>query len=131
MDAMQPTFPQPIADMCADLVGMGFDIDYELRCDPGISLLVLQGVVKAEKKWVDAFVEIAANHGQWSVSVKFDHMSHWIGAQTWMAHLDGGEPGLPDLDRQAKLVRYRLAEAAAAYLAAPDLEHRLAAPWPS
>jgi hypothetical protein len=131
MDAMHPTFPPPVADMCADLVGMGFDIEYELRSDPGTSLLVLGGPVKVEKKWLDAFVQISANHGQWSVSVKFDHMEQWISAQTWLAHLDGGEPGEPDLGRQTRLVRYHLADAAAAYLAAPDLEHRLAEPWPN
>ena len=125
MDAREPTFPQPVADMCADLVGMGFDIDYELRCDPDIMLLVLTGVVKAERKWVEAYVQISANNGRWSVSVRFDHMTHWIGAQTWLAHLDGGAAGRPDLDRQTALVRYRLRDAAAAYLAAPDLEQRL------
>jgi hypothetical protein len=125
MEAMQLKLPRPVAEMCADLAGQGFDILYEQRGVSGDLLLVLQGPVRAGEEWVETFVKISSDRGHWSIAVRFGDMSRWIWTQHWEAHLDRIEPGEPDVARQTALVRYRLAEAAGAIRSDPGVEQKL------
>lgn len=117
-------FPEPVADLCADLAGQGFDVLDERRS--GVQrLLVLQGPVKANDHWLEAFVRLSEAHGRWSICVRFEGMSAWVAARAWAAYLDHANPEELDLDRQARFVRDRLAEAARTIAAAPQAEHEL------
>jgi hypothetical protein len=122
---MEPEFPTPVAEMCAELAGRGFDILEDRHGAADGVMLVLQGPVKVGAEWVEAFVRISADRGRWSVAVRFEDTSRWVWTQSWAAFLDGCEPGEPDLERQVTLVRDRLAEAAAAVRAEPGSEHEL------
>src|SRR5690349_5539936 len=117
--------PGPVADMCADLAGQGFDILNEQRGELGGLLLELQGPVKAGGQWLEAWVRISADAGNWSISVRFGDMSRWIWTQTWEAYLDGKDLGEPDVTRQASFVRHRMPEAALALRATPGAEREL------
>jgi hypothetical protein len=117
-------FPRPVADMCADLAGQGFDVLSEQRGAGGL-LLELQGSVNASGQWQESFVRISADAGHWSISVRFEGMTRWIWAQAWEAYLDGTELGEPDLGRQATFVRHRLPEAALILRAKPGAVHEL------
>lgn len=119
---MEPDFPAPVADMCAELAGRGFDI-LEERHDAGVRL-VLQGPVRVGTEWIEGFVRISGDRDRWSIAVRFEDTNRWIWAQSWMAFLDDAEPGEPDLDKQVSLVRDRLGEAAASVRTA-DAERAL------
>jgi hypothetical protein len=116
-------FPRPIADLCADLAGQGFDILDE-RAGAEL-ILVLQGPVKVDGQWLEAFVRLAQRERQWSISVRFDGMASWVAAQTWAAYLDGTDPDQLDLVHRTRFVRYRLPEAARAIRATPQAERVL------
>lgn len=118
-------FPRPVADMCADLAGQGFDVLNEQRGGIGGLLLELQGPVNVSGQWLESYVRISADGGHWSISVRFEDMSRWIWAQAWEAYLDSAELGEPDLTRQASFVRYRLPEAALALHSKPGAEREL------
>jgi hypothetical protein len=122
---MEPMFPKPVAELCADLAGMGFDITDERRGATGGVCLVLEGTVPAGGQWVDAFVRITSDRGEWSISVRFHDMSQWIWAQAWQAYLDNRAPGEPDVAQQASFVRSRLPEAAAVAHSRPGVENDL------
>ena len=124
MSVTKLQLPRPVGDMCADLAGQGFDILNEQQGAGGL-LLELHGPVKAGTQWVEAAVRISAEHGHWSISVRFEHMSRWIWTQVWEAYLDGVELGEPDLDRQAAFVRNRLPDAAMAIYAEDAAEREL------
>ncbi len=124
MPVPKPQLPGPVADMCADLAGQGFDVLYEQHGAGGL-LLELQGPVRAGAQWVDASVRISGEDGHWSISVRFEHMSRWVWTQAWEAYLDGTEPGEPDLARQAAFVRNRLADAAVAIFSDTGAERAL------
>jgi hypothetical protein len=117
--------PSPVADMCADLAGQGFDILTEQRTGFGGLLLELQGPIRAGGQWLESWVRISADAGNWSISVRFQDMSRWIWTQAWEAYLDGIELGEPDVTRQAWFVRHRLHEAALAIQSTPGTEREL------
>jgi len=116
--------PRPVADMCADLAGQGFDVLDEQRVAES-EHLVLQGPVKANDRWLEAFVRITAQPGHWSIEVRFEGMSRWIPINTWLAYLDGG-PGDTDLAGLTSFVRFRLSEAAEVITSTPRAERELA-----
>jgi hypothetical protein len=116
-------FPRPVADMCADLAGQGFDVLDEFR-DAELGYLVLQGPVKANGGWLEAFVRIVTEREHWTIEVRFEGMSRWIPTGTWRAYLDG-EPGGPDLAGHTRFVRYRLGEAAQVITSRPQAERDL------
>jgi hypothetical protein len=117
-------FPRPVADMCADLAGQGFDVLTEQH-GAGVMVLELQGPVNVSGQWQESFVRISADLGHWSVSVRFEEMARWIWAQVWQAYLDGCELGEPNLDQQTTFVRTRLPEAGLALRARPGTEREL------
>lgn len=121
---MKWEFPRPVADLCADLAGQGFDVLDERRAAGGPQL-VLQGPVRVAREWLEAFIRIAADNGQWSISVRFEGMSHWITVPAWAAYLDGPDLARLDLNRRARFVRYRLPEAAETIRTAPYAEREL------
>jgi preprotein translocase subunit SecD len=124
MSVTKLQLPRPVHDMCADLAGQGFDLLNEQQ-GAGGQLLELQGPVKAGAQWVEASVRVSAEHGHWSISVRFEHMSRWIWAQAWEAYLDGVELGEPDVHRQSAFVRNRLADAALAIYTEAAAEREL------
>lgn len=125
MAVMEPEFPEPVKDMCADLRGQGFDVLNEQR-GGGVLLLELKGPAKAGEHWLEAFVRVSSDAGHWSVSLRFGDMPRWFWAQAWESYLDGGDPGEPDLDRQAAFVRHRLPEAATALRTRQGVDRELA-----
>jgi hypothetical protein len=114
--------PRPVAEMCADLAGQGFDVLDERR-EAESEYLLLQGPVKSGGRWLEAFVRITAERGRWSIEVRFEGMSRWIPINTWLAYLDGG-PGDTDLAGLTSFVRFRLSEAAE--VLTPQVERELA-----
>jgi hypothetical protein len=112
-------FPRPVADMCADLAGQGFDV-----LEEGRRHLLLQGPVNTEGHWLEAFVLITVERGQWSLAARFEGMTAPIPVASWQTYLDG-EPDA-DLSAQASFVRFRLAEAARVISSTPQAERELA-----
>jgi len=120
----QSELPRPVAAMCADLAGQGFDVlDERVRPAGGLRL-VLQGPVRATpREWLETFVAISAEDGLWTISVRFEGMSRWVSPSTWRAYLDRSWSGLEDdLVRQTGFVRHRLSEAARAIRTEPRVE---------
>jgi hypothetical protein len=122
---MESEFPQPIADMAADLAGQGFDIVEERRTADGRLRFVLQGPVKIDGHWLEAFVLISAERARWSLSVRFEGMSRWIPVRAWLAYLDREPPGPAGLERAAAFIRDRLAEAGRVFDSTPRAEDDL------
>lgn len=122
---MKWEFPRPVADLCADLAGQGFDVLDE-HSGAGGPQLVLQGPVRVGREWLEAFVRIAADDGQWPIEVRFEGMSHWITVPAWEVYLDGRdqEDG-PELTRRTRFVRSRLPEAADKIRTTPFAEREL------
>jgi hypothetical protein len=123
MVMMMLDFPRPIADLCADLAGQGFDILDERRGPEFV--LVLQGPVRVDGQWLEAFVRLAEYDRHWSVAVRFEGMDNWISAQAWAAYLDGTDPDELDLLHRTRFVRFRMSDAARAIRATPQAERVL------
>jgi len=115
MTMMALELPRPVADLCADLAGQGFDVLDEREDQVGGNELVLQGPVRARKSWVEAFVRITMRDRLWSVDVRFEDMPVFWSARSWQAAVDGGRPET-DLSQDARFIRFRLSEAAVTYL---------------
>lgn len=117
--------PPPVAALRDGLVAAGFAVISDVRGSMGGADIVLSGSVAGWSGDVPAHVNLNADRGRWSVSLRFGAMSRWITAAAWRSYLDGTPMRLEELEEQASFVGDRLREMADAYGTDPDAEATL------
>lgn len=113
--------PASIGALIDYLTSSGLRLVHEDRGGMGGVLLVYEGTVDG----LPASVEITADRGQWQALLKFDGMRTSVLPEVWAAYLDGTDVYDMTVDDQARFIRERLGDAAAAFRKDPESGRKL------